>query len=220
MFDVIFKYSQGKDLLIMDGAGELPLHKLVREHRHGSIRYIIEYKPELLWVESATGMTPIDIASTAYLQSVCEESPRLPYINRYSISDERASYFSSNMSPLCCDVDGENYENRSVQYITLATLQKLLKKYPGKRRLVSLMDANEVAKRLALQQQKEQKFKDFAGDRKQFHTESDDGNVDGTQDDDEVTEWKDKARGFPQADREKWMKEVVPRYSEDEQNID
>ena len=73
-------------------------------------------------------------------------------------------------------------------------------RYSYPRKLVSLLDANEVAKRLASQQQKPR----YSNSR--FGVPADEAQ---TGQDDEVQEWMGKAMNFRKVDKEKWISDVV-----------
>ncbi|RMZ85696.1 hypothetical protein DV736_g6555, partial [Chaetothyriales sp. CBS 134916] len=158
----ILDYSQGKDLSIMNSAGDYILHTLVREGKSELVKFLVEYRPEMLWWENATGLTPVDVALVARLRYIVEHPPDLPSTDEYVLARRSPSEFVKKQlsdeekdmnKDLELDADDLEAAKRR-QWYMLHLLQKLAEKFPGERKLVSLFDANEVAKRLAREQRK------------------------------------------------------------------
>jgi hypothetical protein len=166
--EIVFEFSGGRDLEILNGAGDYVLHTLVRDSREMMVKQLVDYRPEMLHWENATGMTPMDVAETRYLREVIESPPKLENRRKgaSSIVNRNDSEFLSKeikakrhpglaeLDAFIAGDDGEGLEERSTSWRMNRLLQRLAVKYKGKRKLVSVLDANEVAKRLALQQQK------------------------------------------------------------------
>lgn len=161
---LILKYTEGKDLEKMNGAGDYPLHTVVRSGDLNLVKFLVHYRPELLYQENATGMTPAEVVSTMYLRTRIENPPAPSTRDSWSIKDTPAEDFLLKTT----DEADENYHmddhDNANHYAYRPTvgasrrmhhlINALVKKFPGKRKLVSLHDANEVAKRLAFLQQK------------------------------------------------------------------
>ncbi|RMD43987.1 hypothetical protein DV735_g1143, partial [Chaetothyriales sp. CBS 134920] len=157
----LLEYSQGKDLSIMNGAGDYILHSLVRGNKAGLVKFLVEYRPEMLWWENATGLTPIDVALVSRLRYLVEHPPDLPTTEEYVLANQKPTAFGKKLSEAerelneLMELDADNLKAaKSREWFMLHLLQKLAPKFPGGRKLVSLFDANEVAKRLAREQQK------------------------------------------------------------------
>jgi ankyrin repeat protein len=158
---IVLEHSQGKELDLLNGAGDYIIHTAVRKNWEETVVFLVEYRPELLYYENATGMTPIEVAETQYLRSIVENPPRLNSSTDYKTETKAASDFApkkekSEMDKKIDDI--LDLEEGSGPYSSQGRMDRLLKKlaekYPGKRRLVSVIEANEVAKRLAFEQQK------------------------------------------------------------------
>ena len=162
LLEIILRYSEGKDLEILDGAGDYILHTLVRQEDEELVKFIVDYKPEMLQYENATGMTPLEVAETHYLRDIFRHPPGIVRTEEYSIKDQ-----SSNTSILeeaadrdrkeidaLLAVDADDLADRNSAWRIHRLLQKLGEKHIGKRKLVSLLDANEIAARLAKKQAK------------------------------------------------------------------
>ncbi|KIW13836.1 hypothetical protein PV08_06616 [Exophiala spinifera] len=153
---LILSYSQGKDLEKMDGAGDYPLHSLVRRGSLELVKFLVEYSPSLLHWENATGMTPLDVAMAKYLGSLIEHPPNIVNSTSWSVASVPAMDFAAKRGrDQNDDEEGvDNYSDRSTDWQVYRLVESLVAKHPAKRKLVGLHDANEVAKRLAAQQQK------------------------------------------------------------------
>jgi hypothetical protein len=108
--------------------------------------YLIEVRPELLHRENATGRTPLEMAADMYMQERVSRAPRLDECNNYNCYRDQNSLVHRPLSSFITVTDDNETPNKKRTYeICLEATDK----HPGKRRLVSLFEANEVAKRLA-----------------------------------------------------------------------
>ncbi|EXJ54315.1 hypothetical protein A1O7_09653 [Cladophialophora yegresii CBS 114405] len=212
--------SGGKDLEKMDGAGEYPLHTGVRKNHRELVQFIVEFRPDLLYWENATGMTVSDIATTSYLCHRIEHPPKLNESEKRHIEDQPASDFMGTSQDEVEDQDrlenedeDEDGSGRGQAWRMRRFISGLVAKYPGKRKLVGLHDANEVAKRLAMQQQKQNEENrrrerlglKATGLRRRYRY--DNGVVDMDADPaDEVEEYTFRAKGFIKWDELVWRK--------------
>jgi ankyrin repeat protein len=206
---VLLEHSVGKDLEILDGAGDYPLHYLVRSKKTKLAKFVIDYNPSLLGMENATGQTPQDVANTSYLRWRMDKPPTVVNSNRsyYShyrgepkgILDQLPHEFVESEDGIDDSLaDGAFGMWKMCNEMTAASANL------NKRKLVSLFDANEVAKRLALAQQKRAKMNEARGRRRY----DDAGSVADTEEkEDPVAQWLGIADGFRKWDLEKFEKE-------------
>lgn len=157
LLDAMLELSGGKDLLVMDGAGDFPLHVEVRNNNMVKAKYFGKKRPDLLLQENATGMTPIEVAETRYFQSRMDNVPNVDSSARdNSILDKPAKDFvveDEQMEEAGSDDDLEDEDdNLPTTHPIYASLVRIARKNPQARRLVSVLEANEVARRLAAQQ--------------------------------------------------------------------
>ncbi|KAI9736997.1 MAG: hypothetical protein M1834_000586 [Cirrosporium novae-zelandiae] len=140
---LILKYGKGHDLRTMNGAGDYPLHMAVKKGLHKLCKIMVEFDPSLLYQENSTGMTPLEVAQNAYLRRVVSNPPGIDhrsFDNIQPIATRHPSKFLPTTEST----------NENVEMWRL--LRQKADENPGKRKLVSLHDANEVAKRLAKKQ--------------------------------------------------------------------
>ncbi|KAL5358884.1 ankyrin repeat-containing domain protein [Aspergillus floccosus] len=119
-----------KHLELLDGAGNSPVHDAVKRQLPRVLKLMLDYRPDLLLRENATGATPLELAADAWVHEVTISPPK----------------FESGEST---SLDGEVTQRSEREAIYDLCRSKVVQR-PGKRKLVSLNEANEVAKRLAM----------------------------------------------------------------------
>ncbi|KIX96415.1 uncharacterized protein Z520_07681 [Fonsecaea multimorphosa CBS 102226] len=208
---LILSLSGGKDLEKPDGAGDYPLHAVVRRGHQELVKFIVEYRPGLLYWENATGMTVCDVVTTTYLQHRIDHPPELDHTSERSIQHVPALEFVEGRESDSSKDEIADTAGRSSQWRMYRLIHSLMAKYPAKRKLVALHDANEVAKRLALQQQK-QNEENRRRERLGMNTKNwrhreyslDAGEADTGRD--EVAQYLDQAKNFTKWDEMVWRK--------------
>jgi ankyrin repeat protein len=153
ILELLFELNKGEDLNIVNGEGDTPVHLAVRRGADQVLRIMLQCRPDLLFRENASGRTPFEVAEDAYLAQVFNDPPALstsPYPTR-----NRRSVFGGRDSKVL-ERKPESFVEES-QYSPNARVRvweickEFAEKSQGhKRKLVSLVEANEVAKRLAL----------------------------------------------------------------------
>ncbi|KAL1792278.1 hypothetical protein ACET3X_008785 [Alternaria dauci] len=150
ILSVILEFSKGEDLSVVNGEGDTPMHTIVRRGNDALLRIMLESRPDLLFRENASGRTPFEMAEDAYLaKDVFSNPPSL-------LASGRSRHGRRIVSVLRQDprvFTGESDDLRSAEEKVLSVCREFAEKNQGhKRKLVSLVEANEVAKRLALRQ--------------------------------------------------------------------
>jgi ankyrin repeat protein len=165
-------------LEMLDGSGDTPLHYVVTSRRHSDLKIMLEYRPELLYRENSVGRTPYELAADAHIASAASSTPNVTSRSPpMSIVNHHPEKFLKQ------DSEDEAANNETIWRIC----ERHMQEHPGKRKLVSLLDANEVAKRLANR---------YGGSRQnglnvgeEIEAGSDDGNEDTQDYTDEVSAW-------------------------------
>ena len=149
LLKLLLRYSKGIELEMVDGAGETALHLLVTRNKVSLMRILLDFNPMLLYRENATGRTPAEVAYDQYMAPKIAQEQDLTGFDRYNAfyqmshfqkAPEKFVKDKEDLSPTAWDV-----------------CQEYMEKHPGKRRLVSLNEANEVARRLAETQKKNER---------------------------------------------------------------
>ncbi|QKX64713.1 uncharacterized protein TRUGW13939_11889 [Talaromyces rugulosus] len=152
----ILDFAQGtgqKHLEALNGAGNSVVHDAVRFQVPKTLGLILEYRPDLIHLENATGATPKEIAETAWVHDVTKDPPSLD-TNRY-----KYNYHSRPQCVVCRSPESfveENLEAKDEKLPSQGVYEvcrdwACKERTSKKRKLVTLFDANEVAKRLAAQ---------------------------------------------------------------------
>lgn len=210
--EIILSYSQGKDLEKMDGAGDYPLHNVVRRGYRMVVEFLVEYRPGLLHWENSTGMTPLDVALAKYHRQLFDHPPKLASTNTWTAAEAPVKEFVRKTASEGIS-EADDVSDRSTEWQVYRLIESLMAKYPAKRKLVGLHDANEVAKRLAAQQHNKNaemrrrerlglKAGNSHGSRYQFQYQE---SHQGPQD--EVTCGLTRARNFAKWDEMVWRKQ-------------
>ncbi|KAI1626004.1 hypothetical protein EDD37DRAFT_679231 [Exophiala viscosa] len=146
---ILLSLSLGRDLEIMDTSGDYLIHNLIRDGQKDIVRFLVEFKPELLHWENATGMVPLEVAFANYSRDLIDMGPKFV--------GDRVRYNQDDIiNHITTDIDGDDdHPRRNREWRKYRLVESLVAKYPGKRKLVGLQEANEVAKRLARHERQE-----------------------------------------------------------------
>lgn len=153
--EILSKYSSGEDLEMINGEGDLPLHVAVKQGLSSITSFLLSLNPSLLHRENVTGRTPLEMARDLYLTSTVQDPPDV--FSNYNYNPNRDDYNSIVRQPPLSFIPSKPgpVESKKRTYEICMEVDKNLVEegYEGeakrKRRLVSLFEANEVAKRLA-----------------------------------------------------------------------
>jgi hypothetical protein len=140
---------------MLDGSGQTPLHQVVKAGQWQLAAKMLESGaggPGLAAVENATGQTPTELAYSLWLASCVKDPPSV----RSSRQGKRDSEGKSASEFLTCASDDaaskmgiQSGPGNKNAWRTWAVLQRVVEGSGEKRRLVSVGQASEVAKRLA-----------------------------------------------------------------------
>jgi hypothetical protein len=136
--------SNQRHLELFDGAGNTPAHDAVKGGFHEVLEQMLDRRPDLLYRENATGTTALEMAVDAWVNQSTSAPPSSPVKGRslppqsFNMVVRKPVYFVKGISVPDDEVN-----------IMLRVCQGRAHQRPAKRRLVSLFEANEVAKRLA-----------------------------------------------------------------------
>ncbi|KAJ9481742.1 hypothetical protein VN97_g11719 [Penicillium thymicola] len=136
--------TEQKHLEVFDEAGNTPVHDAVKNGFPQVLGQLLDRRPDMLNRENATGTTPLEMAVDAWVNKSTSAPPESAPGSWYSHPEwENAVERSSQFFVPGCRV---KYDQEKTM---LRVCQEQAQQRPAKRRLVSLFEANEVAKRLA-----------------------------------------------------------------------
>ncbi|KAL8370906.1 hypothetical protein RB595_000985 [Gaeumannomyces hyphopodioides] len=152
---LLLEYSGGEELDMLDGAGNTVLHTLIVKQAHPDlIKVILDVDVKLLHRENAVGRTPAEVARDAFVSSrICEHSIRqnkwlsgLIKADPEAFVDDKGERVTGDMwARTPNDIDKESKAdiyNICQAYVDGSSPSAC------KRRLASLGEANDVARRL------------------------------------------------------------------------
>lgn len=186
VLEIILEHSEGEDLLLMDRSGQLPLHQAIKAHSHQLAKVMIQHNPALLYRENAMGQTPLDLVESLYLHHRTDHAPQLRSgCYRIPIQDRQPRRFEAG-------ADDQTQDEHDIVK-TWKVCKEASAKSPGTRKLVSVMEANEVAKRLAEKSEHERKEREKG---EQEHSGGWSGqHADADETGDEISRWYSLAKG-------------------------
>ena len=156
---VILEFSKGEDLSMVNGEGDTPIHVALRYGADAVLRTMLECRPDLLFRENASGRTPYEMAEDAYLsKEVFNDPPSLSASSNayhYGAHRRRIRAGQQDLSSVLSRqpetfVEDPKDTRSGVEKVWQVCKEFAEKSQGTKRKLVSLVEANEVAKRLAL----------------------------------------------------------------------
>ncbi|MCJ1478364.1 hypothetical protein MMC13_007044 [Lambiella insularis] len=152
VFKVLTKYMSGEELTMLDGSGQRPLHEAVKQHRPELADLMIQRNPALLHMENAMGQTPLELAESLYIRNFVDHplDMRYPHVRELHMQKRPAYQF----------VPGWEESVRKMEPALVRTwrvCRRAAEKGEGRvgRKLVSVNEAQEVAKRLAEKKKRE-----------------------------------------------------------------
>lgn len=181
-----------KHLELLDGSGNTVIHRAVNELECGALKEFLSRRPDLLHRENAVGTTPAELAENKWVAKMTSDPPIAPHPGRYcsyqkidlgncNVLYQWPSEFAKKDKPAGYS---KNWTERDAHGICT----EIGKQQRGaKRKLVSLFDANEVAKRLAVRKGSDGNRRYRR--RRYRHSEDYEEEVDGESKGDEVMQW-------------------------------
>lgn len=153
---VLLEFSDGEVLDNLDGKGETPLHTLIRDNKHPRfIQEVLQHNPQVLYRENAVGQTPADLIHAIYVCE-CMKAPN-SFRWRWHSADMGDTLLNKSPEDFVEEAEkatgSDENENESVEGPARTRqiydlVETSAEKYAGKRRLVSLHEANDVARRI------------------------------------------------------------------------
>ncbi|XRM43420.1 hypothetical protein ABZX51_006597 [Aspergillus tubingensis] len=140
-----------KHLDMFDGTGNTPVHEAVKHQCPRIFEAMIESRPDLLHRENATGSTPLELATDNWVSEATSNPPQiLSDRGQYEPEHTRSAclLYQKPESYLPGYPDRPESERQAIYRIACERAGTQSRK----RKLVSLNEANEVAKRLATRQ--------------------------------------------------------------------
>ncbi|KAL8685275.1 MAG: hypothetical protein Q9218_007867 [Villophora microphyllina] len=137
---------------MMDGSGQFPLHLAVKTAHTEVFKLLLAHDPALLGRENAMGQTPAELAWSMLIQDAVKDGN--PDIRGYShrfLEHKTAEQFAEGRDDDTMDDGGPRASEKSEIEKIWAIIKDVMEKEPRarERKLVSVNEAREVARRLA-----------------------------------------------------------------------
>lgn len=188
-------------LELLDGAGNTPVHEAIRFRMVKGLALMLNHRPDLLHRENATGQTAAELAEVQWVSNVTSDPPELPASSmnmRYWQREKDENKCIVERSPECFVAKEEESEGKSGEAKIWEFCKGRIEKRKAddgieeegsgnrretKRRLVNLLEANEVARRLAARQNQSSRMVRFRG------SHDDEKEKEEEKKSDEVSQW-------------------------------
>ncbi|KXG48078.1 uncharacterized protein PGRI_019480 [Penicillium griseofulvum] len=135
--------SSQKHLELFDAGGNTPLHNAARKQFPQVLGLLLDRRPDMLYRENATGTTPMEMVVDAWVNKCTAAPPVSPPAS--SATHPEWQHAVQRDPQFFIPGARVKYDKEKVM---LRVCQERARERPGKRRLVSLFEANEVSKRL------------------------------------------------------------------------
>ncbi|KAH1375251.1 hypothetical protein KXW98_005362 [Aspergillus fumigatus] len=179
-----FAQSTGqKHLELLNGAGNSIMHDAVRCQLLKTLEILFERRPDLLHRENASGLTPAEVAEASWVTEVTSNPPGWERRYRFTYSSQYGESLVDRRPESFVEEGDEAPTMKRRIYDFCRSKAETLREPDVKRRLVTLFEANEVARRLVAKDLQENQNFGGAARRRRWdkHDEREFG--------DEVREW-------------------------------
>jgi len=146
VLDLILGITQGAELEMLNGAGDSCLHAAVMKGSKWLTKHLLQFRPKLLYRENAVGRTPPEISHDRVIGDKFTSPRGITLANRQKALDSLVC-----QQPAAFVKEDKESDSRSASEQVWDVCCWFMERYPDKRRLVSLHEANDVAKRLGEQ---------------------------------------------------------------------
>ncbi|RYP56917.1 hypothetical protein DL769_009824 [Monosporascus sp. CRB-8-3] len=148
LLSLLLEFSKGAELEILNGSGNTVLHSAVLLELPDHVRVILENNAQLLYRENTVGRTPAEIAYDCFIASKLSIGDAVTSIGTKR-GERPADLVDKTPDWFACDQPGK--PKRPCRELVWEVAAEYLARTEGssKRRLVSLNEANDVAKRIS-----------------------------------------------------------------------
>lgn len=150
---VLAEYATGEELEMINGEGDLPLHVATKQSLSTLTSHLLSRNPDLLYRENATGRTPLEMSRDIYTASQVAKPVELNsgFHHRYYPGQQDYNSIIHQPSSNFAKKDDQPEESKKRTWEICVEMDSQMGKEgkERKRRIVSLFEANEVAKRIA-----------------------------------------------------------------------
>ncbi|KAL9581294.1 MAG: hypothetical protein Q9212_003986, partial [Teloschistes hypoglaucus] len=153
----LLDFGGAEAVRMMDGSGQFPLHLAVKSRHPEVVKLLLEHDPALLGRENAMGQTAAELAWSMLVQEVVKDgNPDIRGSSRRTCLENKAAEYFAEGSEDDTKADDEDEGASEIEEIW-KIIKETAEREPKARvrKLVSVNEAREVAKRLADKKKKE-----------------------------------------------------------------
>lgn len=145
---IMLEFGGDGALTMMDGSGQFPLHQAVKNSYTGLVEIMLAHNPALLSCENAMGQTPLELAESLYVRDCAKGNPDIRACHYRPLEDRECEEFI-RQDKREGNGSGDCKQPEKAIRATLKVCREWASKEPRARKLVSVSEAREVARRLA-----------------------------------------------------------------------
>ncbi|KAL8731242.1 MAG: hypothetical protein Q9181_004356 [Wetmoreana brouardii] len=166
IFDVLIDFGGEEAITMMDGSGQFPLHLAVKTSHTRMVKKLLEHDPALLSRENAMGQTALELAHSMYLQKCADGNPDIRGYGHKPLEQRTPEEFAKTDDEKKMEKDEFDDWDTDVAR-TWKICKEFAEREPRPRRLVSVNEAREVARRLAERKQRERESEEQREEEKE-----------------------------------------------------
>lgn len=163
---ILLEFGGAEAVRMMDGSGQFPLHLAVKSRHTEVFRLLLEHDPALLGRENAMGQTAAELAWSMLVQEVVRDgNPDIRGSSSRTRLENKAAEDFAEGSESDTEADDEEEGTSAIEKIW-KIIKETAEREPKARvrKLVSVNEAREVARRLADKKKKERESVESADD--------------------------------------------------------
>lgn len=145
ILSIMLEHGGAEALTMMDGSGQFPLHQAIKCSYTGLVKLMLAHDPALLTRENAMGQTPYELAEGLFVRDCAKGNPNIRADHYRKLEDRKPEEFVNQDAKKSEEEEEEKNEVRA----TWKVCREYAMRDPRPRKLVSVNEAREVAKRLA-----------------------------------------------------------------------
>jgi len=201
VLSLILSTSNGRELSLLNGEGDTPLHVMMRTSKFWLVEVVLEAAPQLVNRENAVGTTSYEMAEDQEIASICMYPPTVKYnspgyrlrgmvgTSYGSITVAQPQYF---IDKKVGSEEEDTSKEKTCWQLAQQARARLEAEGKDQRRLVTLGEANVVAERVAQAKSSRSRHQWSAGKA----VDSDEDAEEDKEDEEEENELSDEVSGW------------------------
>ncbi|KAH8893115.1 ankyrin [Thozetella sp. PMI_491] len=144
VLELLLNLSKGSELEMLNGAGDTCLHTAIMQRSTQMVRALLDFKPKLLYRENAVGRTPAEVARDRVTAQKFQAPRNITLPSNNSV----VGLLGKSTQDFAASKAADKPPTETQEMAVWRICREFMAKHPDRRRLVSLNEANDIAKRL------------------------------------------------------------------------